>query len=127
MFTIPRVYSDAAGDSHFEDLTIPLNEGGAIGKLSEGMPVKELLFREVEATYDYDFHRAPQRQYIILLDGQIEIETSLGEKRAFKGGDVLLVEDVTGKGHKTRNLTPEKRRSIFVTLADAGERVFQVL
>jgi len=27
-----------------------------------------------------------------------------------------LVEDVTGKGHKTRNLHAEKRRSVFITL-----------
>jgi hypothetical protein len=120
MFTITRVYSDAEGDSRFEDISIPLTEEGALGKLSEGVPVKELLFREVAPEYDYDFHTAPQRQYIILLDGEIEIETSLG-------GDVLLVEDVTGKGHKTRNLVTEKRRSIFVTLAEGGERVFQVL
>jgi hypothetical protein len=127
MFTITRVYSDAEGDSRFEDISIPLTEEGALGKLSEGVPVKELLFREVAPEYDYDFHTAPQRQYIILLDGEIEIETSLGDKRTFKGGDVLLVEDVTGKGHKTRNLVTEKRRSILVTLAEGGERVFQVL
>jgi uncharacterized cupin superfamily protein len=34
----------------------------------------------------------------VLLDGEIEIGTSTGEKRTFKGGDVLLVEDTTGKG-----------------------------
>jgi hypothetical protein len=51
-----------------------------------------------------------------LLDGEIEIETSLGEKRIFKGGNILLVEDTTGRGHKTRNLQPFKRKSIFITL-----------
>jgi hypothetical protein len=51
----------------------------------------------VAPLYDYDFHTAPARQYIILLDGAIAIETSLGEKREFKAGDVLLVEDVTVK------------------------------
>jgi hypothetical protein len=65
MFTITRVYSDAEGDSRFEDISIPLTEEGALGKLSEGVPVKELLFREVAPEYDYDFHTAPQRQYII--------------------------------------------------------------
>jgi hypothetical protein len=127
MFSITRIYSDDTGESHFEDLSIPLKEGGTIGQLSEGVPAKEVVFREVEPAYDYDFHTAPQRQYIILLDGEIEIETSLGEKRTFKGGEVLLVEDVIGKGHKTRNLTPERRRSIFVTLPEGGDKVFQVL
>jgi hypothetical protein len=51
-----------------------------------------------------------------LLDGEIEIETSLGDKRIFKTGEVLLVEDTTGKGHKTKNLQPVKRKSIFILL-----------
>ena len=116
MFQLTRIYSDSNGDSHFEDVMIPLHEGGTIGLLSELIPVAGLIFREVEPTYDYDFHTAPQKQYIILLDGEIEIETSLGDKRIFKAGEVLLVEDTEGKGHKTRNLLPVKRRSLFITV-----------
>ena len=116
MFQVTRVYSDSNGDSHFEDTRIPLNESGNIGKLSDVLPAMGVIFREVEPTYDWNFHVAPQKQYIVLLDGEIEIETSLGEKRIFKAGEVLLVEDTTGKGHKTRNLQREKRKSIFITL-----------
>lgn len=116
MFQITRVYSDSNGDSHFEDTGIPLNESGNVGRLSDILPATGVIFREVEPTYDWNFHLAPQKQYIVLLDGEIEIETSLGEKRIFKGGEVLLVEDTTGKGHKTRNLQRHKRRSIFITL-----------
>ena len=114
MFNLTRIYSDANGDSHFEAVQIPLQEGGTIGYLSELLPAKGIIFREVVPAYDYDFHTAPQKQYIILLDGEIEIETSLGAKRIFGAGEVLLVEDTTGKGHKTRNLKPIKRRSIFI-------------
>ena len=116
MFNVTRIYSDGEGDSHFEDITIPLRDAGSIGKLSTGISAKEIIFREVTPSYDYDFHNAPQKQYIILLDGEIEIETSLGDKRTFKSGEVLLVEDTTGKGHKTRNLQPINRKSIFITL-----------
>lgn len=116
MFQITRVYSDNNGDTHFEDIEISLNESGNIGKLSNVLPAKGVIFREVEPSYDWTFHTAPQKQYIILLDGAIEIETSLGAKRTFKAGEVLLVEDTTGKGHKTKNLQPAKRKSIFITL-----------
>ncbi len=116
MFTITRIYSDKNGDSHFENISVPLNESGDIGFLSEALPAKNIIFREVLPSYDYDFHTAPQRQYIILLDGEIEIETSLGDKRQFKPGEILLVEDTEGKGHKTKNLTPIRRRSVFITL-----------
>lgn len=76
--------------------------------------MKLVVFRVVKPSYD--FHNALQRQYIILQDGKIEIETSKGEKRIFKGGDILLMEDVEGKGHKTRNLVDIERRSVFTTL-----------
>lgn len=116
MFRITRIYSDKEGESHFEDVEIPLHEAGSIGALSESIPVREAIFRVVEPGYDYDFHTAPQRQYIILLDGAIQIETSLGEQRRFVAGDVLLAEDVEGKGHKTKNLIKARRKSIFITL-----------
>jgi len=113
---ITRIYSDKDGESRFEDLEIELADSGDIGRLSVKYPVKNIVFRENDGDYDYDWHMAPERQYIILLDGEIEIEVSGGEKRIFKGGDILLVEDVKGKGHRTRATSNEPRRSVFVTL-----------
>ncbi len=116
MIVITRIYSDKNGDSHFEDFEVPLHNKGVIGFLSDDETVKSIVFREVSPSYDYDFHTAPDRQYIILLDGGVAIETSLGEKRNFPTGSILLVEDTTGKGHKTKNLEPKLRKSIFVKL-----------
>lgn len=115
-FNITNIYADNAGESHFRDLTIPLKENGEIGFLSDAQEANKIIFRKVNPSYDYDFHRAPARQYIILLDGEIEIETSSGERRNFVSGNVLLLEDTWGKGHKTKNIKPEVRSSIFVTL-----------
>lgn len=109
-------YTDSNGDTRFENISIPLTDAGEIGKLSQSFPVASIIFREVEASYDYDFHNAPQRQYLILTDGGIEIETTLGEKRQFQSGEVLLLEDTDGKGHRTRNLQRRKRKSVFITL-----------
>ena len=116
MIQITRIFSDSNGESHFEDFEIPLQNNGDIGFLSENKAVKSIVFREVLPSYDYDFHNAPDEQYIILLDGGVEIETSLGEKRTFETGCILLVEDVTGKGHKTKNLENKTRKSIFIKL-----------
>ena len=116
MFKITRVFSDNNGDSRFEDIPVNLKEEGEIGFLSDKIPAGNIIFRKVKPSYDYDFHTAPQRQYIILLDGEIEIETSLGVKRTFKGGDILLMEDTEGKGHKTRNIQLAERKSVFITL-----------
>jgi hypothetical protein len=116
MITITRIFNDAAGDSQFEEIQVPLTEKGDIGSLSDAYPVEHLAFRTTDGSYDYDFHVAPARQFIVLLDGKIEIVTSTGEKRTFQGGDIVLAEDITGKGHKTRQLNPGIRKSIFITL-----------
>jgi hypothetical protein len=113
---VTRVYSDKNGDSQFEDVDIELFDNGEIGQLSENVDVESLQFRKVSPDYDYDFHHAPQRQYIVLLDGGVEITTSLGETRQFQTGEILLMEDTTGKGHKTKNLERRERTSIFIHL-----------
>lgn len=115
-FKITRIYSDTKGETHFEDLNIPLNNKGDIGFLSEAQKANTIIFRKVTETYDYNFHTSPTKQYVVLLDGEIEIETSLGDKRTFTSGDILLLEDTTGKGHKTKNLKKAMRASLFIEL-----------
>jgi hypothetical protein len=116
MIKYTRLFSDTNGDTHFEEKEIETTDLGTIGFLSEKIAVKDLIFREVVHSYDYDFHNAPQKQFLILLDGEIEIETSLGVKKRFVGGDVLLLEDTTGKGHKSKNISQIMRKSLFITL-----------
>ncbi|MDI6400813.1 hypothetical protein QLX67_02310 [Balneolaceae bacterium ANBcel3] len=111
-----RLYSDSKGDTHFETVSVPLHKEGMIGYLSEKYPVSDIQFRKNDAGYDWDYHTAPARQFIVLLDGGVEITTSLGEKRQFNSGEVILVEDVTGKGHKTKNLEKRERKSLFIRI-----------
>lgn len=113
---ITRVYTGADGETHFEDIRIPLRNEGPIGFLSDPIPAKAVRFRKNPPDYDYDWHVAPARQYIVLLNGIIEIEVSDGARRAFQGGDILLMEDTTGKGHRTRHLEKSTRSSIFIEL-----------
>jgi hypothetical protein len=115
-----RVTADADGVSRFEEVEIQLNEGGPIGRLSEAVPAHSVIFRENDPGYDYDWHCAPDRQLIVLLDGAIEIEVGTGEKRRFGGGDILLVEDTTGSGHRTRTVDGQSRRSLFIPLDDTA-------
>ncbi len=114
---ITRVVATASGGSDFAEVDISLADGGEIGRLSEPWPANSIIFRENDPGYDYDWHCAPQRQLIVMLDGEIEVEVTSGEKRRFKGGDVLLVEDTTGSGHRSRSVVGKSRRSIFIPLA----------
>lgn len=120
---ITRIYADEHGGSRFGELEIALHDAGQIGRLSDPIPAGSVIFRANPPEYDYDWHTAPQRQFIVLLDGEIEIEVSSGEprKRIFHGGDVLLMEDTAGRGHRTRNIQPRERRSVFIVLADQAQ------
>ena len=113
---ITRIYTDPAGETHFEDIDIPLNDSGDIGALSETFPVTGIIFRETDGDYDFDWHNAPCRQFVLMLDGSVEIEVSDGSKRVFHSGDILLAEDTTGRGHVSRAIERQPRKSVFVIL-----------
>jgi hypothetical protein len=76
---ITRIRSTENGGSRFEDFSVPLRDASEIGRLSAPEPAESVIFRENEPDYDYDWHSAPCRQYIVLLDGEIEIEVTTGE------------------------------------------------
>ena len=114
---VTRVFADANGETHFEDVVVPLESKGAIGNLSERHPVASVIFRSCEPGYDFDFHCAPERQYLVILDGSAEVTVSDGERREFTAGDVLLLDDTEGRGHRTRTTSEGVRRTLFIPLA----------
>ena len=113
---ITRLYADADGETHFEDVEVAFGERSDSGRYAEPIPVKNLIFREVHANYDLDWHNAPRRQYIVNLDAGVRITSSDGEVRQIGAGEVFLVEDTTGKGHLSRSIGNQMRRCLFVTL-----------
>ena len=75
---------------------------------------QSIIFR-VTAIMIYMTVQRPPKTVHYHFKGEVEIEVSTGEKRIFRGGDVPLVEDTEGQGHKSRAISG-KRESIFVTL-----------
>lgn len=114
---VTRIYADEDGESHFAELDIPLRAAGEIGDLSERFPVSNIIFRETSEDYHYTWHNAPCRQFVLMLEGSVEIEVSDGTRRTFHSGDILLVEDTSGRGHISRAVNRQPRKSVFVTLA----------
>lgn len=112
---ITRLYTGSDNESHFEDIEIDLNEAGDIGQLSEKVDATGIIFRRTRPDYDYDWHNAPRRQYIIMLDGAVDVEIGDGTVRRFSTGDILLAEDTTGRGHKSSAVNNQPRTSVFVT------------
>ncbi len=115
---VTRIYTREDGISAFSEVEVPLHDQGAIGRISDPVAVTSLMFRETPADHHHDWHQAPRRQYIVLLDGEIEITVGTGESRRFSGGEILLVEDTTGNGHLTRHIQNQVRKSLFLPLPE---------
>ena len=71
---VTRLYTGDDGQSHFEDIDMPLFDQGDIGRLSELVPATGVIFRKTSGDYHYEWHNAPRRQYIVMLEGEVEIE-----------------------------------------------------
>ena len=113
---IVRMYTGGDGRSHFEDLPVPESPGpGEVAEL-ELPSVNAAVLRSGTRSCG-GWQRAPRRQYVITLAGEIEIEVGDGSTRRFGPGDVLLAEDVEGEGHRVRVLGPEARVALSLAIA----------
>ena len=93
-----RIYTGDDGQSHMEkmdDITDPTRRVAT-------KPGEDLVFRTFEVDRAIEWHNPGRRQYLFVLDGQMEVEVKDGSKLVFNPGDVLLAEDMTGQGHLTR-------------------------
>ena len=91
---IHNLYTDAGGQSHFRDIEVEWVEERRGSKLSKRLPATGIIFRETQAEHDIDWHPAPRRQYIINLDGAVQLTASDGESRVIGPGEVIFVEDI---------------------------------
>jgi hypothetical protein len=100
-----RLYAGQDGETHFADVEIEAGSIPGRSGLGRSWPVSEAIFlasREDSRALD-TWHNAPAVQFVVLLTGEAEYEASDGEVRRLGPGDVMLVEDTAGKGHKARH------------------------
>ena len=117
-----RVYSGRDGQSHVVELELPMTPfvdiEGAHGQSSARQAATGIVFRVAPVGYVLDWHCAPRRQYSISLSGTAEIEVGDGTVVRIEAGDVVLAEDLTGRGHVTRVVGSEPRVYAIVPLTD---------
>ena len=102
-----RIYSDPAGESHFQDVEVELKlvefaPSAPAAEFGAPMPAEGVILLSLPAGFYGDWHQVPRRQLYFQLSGEIEVRVSDGEIRVFQAGSILLGEDVSGKGHVTR-------------------------
>jgi uncharacterized integral membrane protein (TIGR00697 family) len=111
---IYELYTGNDNKSYFKEIVINPSIKHPLGLYSEKFKVSGLIFREFQPNMSFNWHNAPEEQYIIYLEGNVLVQASGGETKIFKAGDILLAKDLSGDGHITKTLTCG--RSIVVTL-----------
>jgi hypothetical protein len=101
-----RLYSDKRGESHFEQTSLQLDEAdyrppAPLQYVSHAFQADGLQFVRMPSGWTGESIRPSKKQFLACLKGELEVTASDGERRSFDSGDVVLMEDVTGKGHKT--------------------------
>jgi len=113
---IHNLYEDEQGESHWRDIEVAWTEMTPGGPASSREHASGVIFRQMPTTYDLDWHPAPRKQYVIQPDGDTQITASDGEIRVIKAGEIVLVEDINGKGHKSKNVVGRPFNVMFVAL-----------
>jgi hypothetical protein len=106
-----RLFSLPDGTSSMEAVTVSLPNGRSSLFGGTGVQIVSMT-----PSTEVNWHVGPRRQLIATLAGEGEIETGDGQKLTVKAGVITLIEDLTGKGHITRN-GPQGRLCVFMPLS----------
>ena len=103
-----HIYATTDGESHVDIVEIS-NDAGDV-------PVTGMTARAYarNTSNDAEWHTAPRKQFAINMTGDLEVEISDGSRHKIGQGDLVYLEDVTGKGHITRVMSPVTNLFIHV-------------
>ena len=112
-----RMFTNASGDTTWEPIDLDEHADWL-----EGFDATKIRFGVRPPNVLQDWHPAPQRQFVMILSGRLQITYPDGSTKVFGPGDARLVENVTGKGHQTMALGTEPCITATVVLADQQGR-----
>jgi len=112
-----RLYTGDDQQSHLEESKMPFAPG-QFAEQAPPQPATGVVFTRVAPAALSDWHNAPRRQYVIRLGGAVGIGLGDGTVRRFGPADVVLAEDLTGKGHTTRAIGSEPWLMMIVPLKE---------
>ena len=111
-----RLYTGPDNASHVMEGTVALDQRA---------DVVAIRFQESAPHSSFDWHDAPEPQYVITLSGTLEFTTRDGEKFILHPGDVLVATDDIGSGHRWRLIDDQPWRRAYVVLAAGSALPFK--
>jgi quercetin dioxygenase-like cupin family protein len=117
---ITRLYTGSDGQTHEDRMEIRLTPSTMYSEAeaSEAVRVSQAQFFRLPKGKVQDWHNPTHRQYVVTLTGRGEVEIAGRQKILITPGRVILLENVTGKGHITRSTGSVDLTFFIVPLAD---------
>lgn len=112
---VTRLFTGPDGQTHAEEIAIKL-AGDPQNQASEMLKASGAEIHRYPAGHVNSWHVAPRRQLVVTVSGKGEIEVAGGKRIPIPTGNLLLVEDTTGKGHITRVVGNQDRVTIQIPL-----------
>lgn len=124
MIRCVHLTTGADGQSHFQEGHINLPAGARGDCISGVASALSISFRETSEGGSFDWHEAPNHQFVLTLSGTLEFETRSGTRFQLRPGDVLWAEDTAGGGHRWQLIGDEPWRRAYIILAKDAEVPF---
>jgi hypothetical protein len=90
---LPELFTDSDGRAKFRDIRLNLSEGTSAAHLSPLAQGTGHQFRVSPVGFRSNFHCTTSPQWLIVLQGAMEIGLQDGSSRIFKAGDCFFSND----------------------------------
>lgn len=121
--TLPVLETGPDGRARFRDVVMPLGEGTPASRLSALAPSGGMQWRQSPPGFASDFHCTGTPQWLVVLQGRMEIGLQDGSTREFGPGECFHSNDTlppgetfdpTRHGHRSRQVGDEPLVTLFV-------------
>jgi hypothetical protein len=127
---LPELFTDADGRAKFRDIKMDLSEGSPAARLSPLAQGSGHQFRMSPVGFRSAFHCTTTPQWLIVLQGAMEIGLQDGSSRIFKAGQgfysndilpVAAVFDAKLHGHWSAQAGDEPLVTVFIRAGSQSE------
>jgi hypothetical protein len=121
---VTRFVPAADGGSRFGEIEIRVDNpstdhfGNTVNR-SRVFPVVSSMVSELPEGMVQDWHPASRRQFVVVMSGAVEVETSDGRKQTWRAGEMFFADDSDSNGHRTRTVGGPARLLFLHLPADA--------
>jgi gentisate 1,2-dioxygenase len=117
---IPNIFTAERGHSYFGEAE--LNQDGPNRRIQARY--QDVLYWQmglIKPGHFIDFTPSGTAQMVAIMSGRISMTVSNGEVRHFSRGDMVLLQDLEGRGHTTRVLGHEPCTMLRIAMPGKGE------